>query len=223
MKKLRVEDLYFSYTEEFIFEKLNFELCEGDGCTLLAGENGAGKSTLINVICNILECDGGLIEHNDLHIAYLPFESPLYPQLTVAENLRYFYRSFQGKDLYFQDEQVKKVLRALSINYLKQRFDRCSSGQQQKAGIAMILLSGADLIIMDEPFVAVDTASSERLVKLIEEMKQQTMFLITTHTLDKMRSLADHILYLKDRHMIRMDDEASIDNYFEEGILHDPS
>ena len=52
---------------------------------------------------------------------------------------------------------MKEEIECFRIDYLQQRFDRCSSGQQQKAGIACSVLSGADMIIMDEPFTALDT------------------------------------------------------------------
>ena len=68
-----------------------------------------------------------------------------------------------------QDAAVQEVLQALSIDYLNQRMDQCSSGQEQKAGIACILLSNADMIIMDEPFVAIDAKSSEGLCELISK------------------------------------------------------
>ena len=60
--------------------------------------------------------------------------------------------------------------------------DQCSSGQEQKAGIACILLSNADMIIMDEPFVAIDAKSSEGLCELISKKCENTVFLITSHT-----------------------------------------
>ena len=74
-----------------------------------------------------------------MKIGYLPFEHPLYPHLSVLENLRYYYRSFRGKNLNLQDEEVQQVLEILSIDFLQQRIDQCSSGQAQKAGIACIL------------------------------------------------------------------------------------
>ena len=95
MKSLLVNDLYFSYTDAFIFEHLNFEIHQGEGCILLAGQNGAGKSTLLDVLCGLLNPDAGSIERGSMTIAYLPFENPLYSHLTILENLRYFYRCFQ--------------------------------------------------------------------------------------------------------------------------------
>lgn len=224
MKQLNVENLYFSYDDEFVFEDVSFTLPADHGCTLLVGRNGAGKSTLINVLCDLMESDGGRVERENVTIAYLPFDSPLYPHLTILENFRYFYRCFQGKDFELEEENVKYVLDALSINYIKQRFDKCSSGQQQKAGIAMMLLSGADFIIMDEPFIAIDAQSCEHLIQLIAEMKEHCAFLITTHTIDKLVEVSDHLLVLDKQHLIlNTSDKQEIRQYFYEGIHHDDS
>lgn len=222
MKEIIVENLYFSYDDEFIIEDVSFTIDAQQGCTLLVGRNGAGKSTLLNVLCNLMESDGGRITRDGIRIAYLPFDSPLYPHLTILENLRYFYRNFRGKDFDVKDEEVKYVLEALSIDYLSQRFDKCSSGQQQKAGIAVILLSGADVMIMDEPFIAIDATSCHNFVDVIAEMKYNHSFLITTHTIQRLESVCDHILML-DHHKLGLDsrDREVIHQYFKEDTSYD--
>ena len=99
---------------------------------------------------------------------------------------------------------MQEVLQALSIDYLEQRIDQCSSGQEQKAGIACILLSNADMIIMDEPFVAIDAKSSECLCELIRKKSQDTVFLITSHTAAGIVPIADRLLVL-DGHRLILD------------------
>lgn len=203
MEEITVKDIYFAYDEEYILKDINFTIKKGDGCILLVGRNGAGKSTLINVLCGALKYDDGEIIRKGMTIGYLPFDSPLYKHLTILENLRYFYRCFQGKNFDIEDESVKKVLQTLSIDYLQQRFDKCSSGQQQKAGIACILLSGADMIIMDEPFVAIDSKSTFGLIDLIKEMKEHTVIFLTTHTMDRLEPLANRLLLLQGQSLVK--------------------
>ena len=99
---------------------------------------------------------------------------------------------------------MQEILQALSIDYLEQRIDQCSSGQEQKAGIACILLSNADMIIMDEPFVAIDAKSSECLCELIRRKSQDTVFLITSHTAAGIVPIADRLLVL-DGHRLILD------------------
>lgn len=216
MKQITLNNVCFAYDTDWIIENLNLAIEPKDGCILLTGKNGAGKSTLLNVLCGFLPPDYGSIERIGMTIGYLPFEHPLYRHLSVLENLRYFYRSFQGKNLDLQDTYVQEVLQALSIDYLNQRIDQCSSGQEQKAGIACILLSNADMVIMDEPFVAMDAKSSEYLCNLIRKKSQDTVFLITSHTSAGIIPIADRLLAL-DGHQLILDtrEHTEIKRYFQ--------
>lgn len=215
MKELIVKDMYFAYDTEWILKNINIEIHEHDGCILLTGKNGAGKSTLLNVICGFLPADEGSVERKEMTIGYLPFDQPLYPHLSVLENLRYFYRCFQGRNLDLEDQEVREVLDMLSIDYLSQRIDQCSSGQVQKAGIACILLSNADVIIMDEPFIAIDAKSSEKLCEWIQKKKQNQIFLLTSHTTSYILPLVDRLIVLDGQELV-MDTEQKeeIKDYF---------
>lgn len=215
MKELIVKDMYFAYDTEWILKNINIEIHEHDGCILLTGKNGAGKSTLLNVICGFLPADDGSVERKEMTIGYLPFDQPLYPHLSVLENLRYFYRCFQGRNLDLEDQEVMEVLDMLSIDYLSQRIDQCSSGQVQKAGIACILLSNADVIIMDEPFIAIDAKSSEKLCEWIQKKKQNQIFLLTSHTTSYILPLVDRLIVLDGQELV-MDTEQKeeIKDYF---------
>ena len=217
MKLLKMEEVYFAYDTEWNLKDISFSIHDNEGCILLSGKNGAGKSTLLNVVCGFLPADEGKIT-NDMKIGYLPFEHPLYPHLSVLENLRYYYRSFRGKNLNLQDEEVQEVLEMLSIDFLQQRIDQCSSGQAQKSGIACILLSNADLIIMDEPFVALDAKSSEKLCAWIQKKKQKQTFLITSHTTSDILDIVDCLLVL-DGQQLALDskEEKEIHAYFHLG------
>ena len=160
----------------FTFE-ISMELPEGQILGLI-GKNGAGKSTLLNVVCGFLPPDYGSLSRGGMTIGYLPYEHPLYRHLTVLENLRYFYRCFHGKNLDLQDAAVQEVLQALSIDYLNQRMDQCSSGQEQKAGIACILLSNADMIIMDEPSAPLTEQETETLHTIVRQLKGKGITII---------------------------------------------
>lgn len=215
MKEIIIKDMYFAYDTEWILKNINIEIHEHDGCILLTGKNGAGKSTLLNVICGFLPADEGSVERKEMTIGYLPFDQPLYPHLSVLENLRYFYRCFQGKNLDLENQEVMEVLDMLSIDYLSQRIDQCSSGQIQKAGIACILLSNADAIIMDEPFVAIDAKSSEKLCEWIQRKKQNQIFLLTSHTTSYILPLVDRLIVLDGQELV-MDtkQKEEIKDYF---------
>lgn len=196
MKVLELNHVCFSYTEEPLIEDLNLKLRSDEGCVVLYGRNGAGKSTLLNLICGLFPY-GGEIVRDDFHIAYLPYDNPLMEDETVLANLQFFSRVFRQKNFSAADADTAWIMDALSIDFLQQRLAACSSGQKQKAALACLLLSDADMIILDEPFHAVDYYSVYELIALIQRLKKHRLFLITTHQTDIIPQIADRLLLME--------------------------
>ena len=107
MNSIKIEHLSFAYDEVDVLHDFSLEIGE-EGCVLLAGRNGSGKSTLLNLLCGSLLPYEGSVERNGIHIGYLPFDSPLIEQLSVLDNLRYFYRCFHHQDFDLQSPFVQK-------------------------------------------------------------------------------------------------------------------
>lgn len=196
MKVLELNHVCFSYTEEPLIEDLNLKLRSDEGCVVLYGRNGAGKSTLLNLICGLFPY-GGEIIRDDFHIAYLPYDNPLMEDETVLANLQFFSRVFRQKNFSAADADTAWIMDVLSIDFLQQRLAACSSGQKQKAALACLLLSDADMIILDEPFHAVDYYSVHELIALIQRLKKHRLFLITTHQTDIIPQIADRLLLME--------------------------
>lgn len=198
MNQIRMNKISFTYDKEDVIHEVSLTIQKHEGCILLAGKNGSGKSTLLNLLTGVLLPYAGEVIRESITIGYLPFDSPLCKQLSILDNLRYYYRIFHGKDLSLEDPFIQSIMFDLDIDYVDQRFDKCSSGQQQKAGIAMILMSGVDMVIMDEPFVAMDAKSTINLLHLIQKMKKTTTFVLTSHTSDHLESLVDRLIVVND-------------------------
>ena len=194
MKVLELNHVCFSYTEEPLIEDLNLKLRSDEGCVVLYGRNGAGKSTLLNLICGLFPY-GGEIIRDDFHIAYLPYDNPLMEDETVLANLQFFSRVFRQKNFSAAEEGIKRGGRMGPVR--SYRLAACSSGQKQKAALACLLLSDADMIILDEPFHAVDYYSVHELIALIQRLKKHRLFLITTHQTDIIPQIADRLLLME--------------------------
>lgn len=196
MKELELKHVCFSYTDEPLIEDLDLKLRSDEGCVVLYGRNGAGKSTLLNLICGLFPY-AGEVHREGFHIAYLPYDNPLMENETVLANLQFFSRVFRQKNFSAADADTAWIMEALSIDFLQQRLAACSSGQKQKAALACLLLSDAEMIILDEPFHAVDHYSVHELIALIRRLKQKQLFLITTHQCDLIPQIADRLLWME--------------------------
>lgn len=215
MKYLKASQVSFSYTEYPFLHDINFTINGNDGCIILAGRNGVGKSTLLNIINDLLSYEGS-IDNKFKTVAYLPYEDPLFDKLSVEQNIKFYYRCYNGENISFENQLVKQVLQALSINYLKRKVCICSSGEKKKTALACLLLSNADLFILDEPFVALDKDSVIQLISLINDWKQEKTFLITTHSAVFAEKFVDRLLVL-DEGTLSIDtvDKREIKEYFE--------
>lgn len=214
MKSIKLENMSFSYTDEPFLKNIQLEITEEDKCIFLHGRNGSGKSTLLNILCGLLKPIEGKVERQDMSIAFLPYESILFKNLDVLDNLKYYYRNFCNQNFSLDDPKVSNLLSLLEIDFFDRKVANCSSGEQKKIALACVLFMEADLVILDEPFVAVDYQSLDTIIQLINTYKQHQVFLITTHSFSIMEKVVDRLLILENG-TVNLDssDAKEIQNY----------
>lgn len=151
---------------KLVFEDLSFSL-ESGGALLLTGPNGSGKSSLLRVLAGLLDpfdgeltLDGRPVSHDrESHraqIAFIGHADPVKPTLTVRENLR-FWADLAGTG---GTASLDEALDSLNLGQLAEaRGAVLSSGQRRRLSLARLLVSAADIWLMDEPTVGLDTAS----------------------------------------------------------------
>lgn len=210
--KLQCREVSFSYSDEPFLQNINLSFSNEDGCIVLLGRNGAGKSTLLNVISEQLPYCGKIIKE-DARMLFLPYEDALIANLSVEDNLAFFYRIFHKRKLSYADEKLQEILTALSITYLKQKINICSSGQKKKVALACLLLSNANVFLLDEPFNAIDYQSVNELIALFNKWKQEKLFIITTHSFSLASQFCDRLLVLEAGNLIK-------DTINKEDIIH---
>ena len=194
---LELNNISFTYTDEPFIENLSLMLDTKAPCILLSGKNGSGKTTLLNLMCELLPAYDGSIERHGMSIGYLPYQDCLIKDVSVLDNFRFYNRIFNDQDLDLNDSFYNQLLQIFSIDYQHKKVKQCSSGEQKKCAIVCLLLSKADLLIFDEPFNALDFQSVLGFLRLIKEMKQEHLFLITTHTMDVIGKIADRLLIME--------------------------
>ena len=183
-----------------------------DQITAVFGNSGEGKTTLFNMIAGFVRPDRGLISFNDevwysdsdkvftktqkRNIAYIFQENNLFPHFTVRQNIEYAIPKTK-----LIDSNIGGLLEDLGIAKLADSYPhQLSGGQSQRVAIARALAQGARIILMDEPFSALDLEIKLKLYRLIEDFheKYQLSLLLITHDLQDIDRLCTDVIRIED-------------------------
>ena len=202
---LVIDNVHFSYGDGPIFNGLNIDVTPGEFLSII-GPSGCGKTTLLNLLSGFLIPDQGNvalrgqpIAPEDPHFGYVFQSATLFPWLTTVENVE-FGLDMEGK--LSAKEKRKKALHFLELVGLK-GFDAylprsLSGGMQQRVSLARALVLEPRLLLMDEPFGALDAITREtmndELLKLWDYIGQTVVFI--THDIDEAIYLSDRVLVL---------------------------
>ncbi|CAB0151496.1 Putative 2-aminoethylphosphonate import ATP-binding protein PhnT [Pseudidiomarina piscicola] len=185
------------------------------GITAIVGPSGSGKTSLLEVIAGIRQLPGATIQFQDqcwqapatfspLHQRRigLVFQQPsLFPHLTVEENLRYgWQRASQPKTLGWDEVIADCGLTPMLGQYPAQ----LSGGQQQRVAFARALLAQPQLLILDEPFSALDDDAREYFVSYLQQLAQrhQLPMIWVSHQLGDVAQVSDYLVQLHDGHVV---------------------
>jgi ABC-2 type transport system ATP-binding protein len=185
-------------------DDVSFDIGPGETYGLL-GPNGAGKTTAISMVAGILAGDGGDITVmgraistrtpvGKADIGYVPQDIAVYPDLTGAENLRFF-ASLYGLKRARARTRVAEVLEVVGLRERAgDRVAAYSGGMKRRLNIAVGLLHQPRLLILDEPTVGVDPQSRNAILQSIETLSAEGMaVLYTTHYMDEAERLCDRV------------------------------
>ncbi len=198
------EGLVKRYRRAPVLNGVDFRVGPGEAVCLL-GPNGAGKTTLLRIAATLVRPSAGVVRRAArARIGFASHHSLLYPELTVAENLRFHARLHQvALDL-------DALLEAHGLAHVRRTPARLlSRGTAQRAALARALLHRPDLLLLDEPFAGLDAASRGRLARMIAEARSRGAALIlATHDTGRGLDLADRAVLLHEGR-IRLDRPAS--------------
>lgn len=202
-----------------VLDNLNFNIEKGE-FFVIVGPSGSGKTTSLKLINRLIEQTGGDIFFNNkklkdynlrelrLKIGYVLQEIALFPNLTVFENISLI-PEMKKMDREIIDEKIDFLLNKVGLepNKYKDRFpEELSGGEKQRVGILRAIISGPEILLMDEPFSALDPISRINLQDLIKELHDEykitTVFV--THDMSEAIKLADRICFMKEGKVIQI-------------------
>lgn len=176
-----------------VLSDVSLTIAKGSIAALL-GPSGSGKTTLLRLLSGAVHGPGELVIDDPVGLVYQDLK--LLPWLTVFDNV------LIARDPAVQDEQIAHdLLDRLGIADKSRSFPyQLSGGQKQRVALARALYGGAKLLLMDEPFSALDFLSRRRLVELVRGIAgdQQLTVLCVTHDVNDAMELANRLLVMRD-------------------------
>ena len=193
-------------------QDVSFEVPRGQVAAFL-GPNGAGKSTTLKIITGFLQASSGSARIAGLDIAthrieaaakigYLPENGPLYPEMTPLELLRFFGEA-RGLPEDRLASRIDAVVSQCNLaGVLEKPIHKLSKGYRQRVGMAQALLHEPDILIMDEPTAGLDPNQIREVRALIRDLSESKTVLLSTHILQEVEAVADHVVIISDGRVV---------------------
>ncbi|MCL2342545.1 MAG: ABC transporter ATP-binding protein [Firmicutes bacterium] len=203
---LDVKNISARYAGERILEDINFTLNRGEFVAVL-GSSGCGKSTLQNILAGILPAEEGqvFVEGTEVRglnprFSYMPQDDLLMPWRTVLDNVCLYSAIHGGRPA--MREQARQRLRDFGLAGCERAYPgELSGGMRQRAAFLRTSLCPADILLLDEPFAALDVITRWDMQDWLKNMRQtlSRTAVLVTHDVDEALYLCDRILILSGR------------------------
>jgi osmoprotectant transport system ATP-binding protein len=205
----------------------HFELTINQGeFFVLVGPSGSGKTTTLKMLNRLIEPTNGDIYFNDtrlidyplkelrLRMGYVLQQIALFPNLTVAENIELIpeMKNWPKDKRRARTIELLEKVNLAPAEYLQRKPAELSGGEQQRIGILRAIAAKPDVILMDEPFSALDPISRSQLQMLIKELHGElaSTIVFVTHDMNEAILLGDRICVMKDGEIIQVDTPEEI-------------
>ena len=217
---IQVQDVTKLYGERRALGPVSFQVSAGDVVGFL-GLNGAGKSTALRILaCDLLPSSGEVrIDGKDIVdqaldvrtlVGFLPDRPPLYPEMTVAEYLR-FVACLRGVPAAHAGERADEAARRTHVDRVAgAMIGSLSQGYAQRVGIAQAIVHRPRLLILDEPFTGLDPVQIIEMRALIRGFAREHTVLLSSHNLGEIREICDRILVIRAGALVAAGTEAEL-------------
>ena len=198
---IELKDLSFSYGEKEVLKNLSYTFPDR-GIFAVMGGSGEGKTTLLRLLATLEKPCSGEITSTHKKIAIAFQEPRLLPWLNAENNLKFVLSKEK-----IANGTARSLLREFELSECaKQLPSELSGGLNQRLSLARALAADADLLLLDEPFSALDAALKERVAELVKNANKDGLTLVITHDLQDAALLGAKVLTLKNAAVTTLDE-----------------
>ncbi|MBB1194425.1 sulfate ABC transporter ATP-binding protein [Flavobacterium sp. SOK18b] len=232
MKILQVKNISKKFGTEIILSDVNLTLEKGKTLSLL-GTSGSGKTTLLKIIAGLEHQDDGNLFLNEMEIShakpqerqcvYLYQESLLFPHLNVFENIAFGLRIRKEKHEIIQ-QKVDAILEMIDLkNHSNKMTNQLSGGQKQRVSFARAIVIEPTVLLLDEPFGALDSATRKQMQILFKDLvtKMNVSSIFVTHDLKEAIIMGDSIGKIEKGRLIQYQDKTAFFNDENSGVQNE--
>ena len=224
MVKLELRSISKSYKQVTAIKNFSYEF--SNGVYGILGPNGAGKSTLMNIITRNINSDGGemffcgenvekLKQHYIGHIGYMPQQQAIFDNFTLLRFM-YYIAALKNVKKRKASVEIEELLSRVDLwNERNQKLGSFSGEMKQRALLAQALLGNPDIVILDEPTAGLDPMQRVAVRDIIKGMAKDKIFIVSTHVVSDIESIAKQIIVMKKGEIIEDRDMSGALKYSE--------
>ncbi|MDR6998388.1 ABC transporter ATP-binding protein [Neobacillus niacini] len=222
---IQFKNIVKKYRTKTIINSFSLDI-EGGQLVVFIGPSGCGKTTLLKMINKLIQPTSGkiFVDGKDIstmntielrrNIGYVIQNTGLFPHMSIKENLELIPK-LKGEAPEAIAKKTEELLETVGLNpkeYLHRYPNELSGGQQQRVGVARAFSTNSDIILMDEPFSALDPVTRSSLQDELFQMQKEfnKTIIFVTHDMDEAIKIADKICILKDGDILQYDTPENI-------------
>ena len=191
--KINIDNIKKTYEDIVVLDNINIKVYEGEFVSIL-GPSGCGKSTIFNIIANLIDYDNGFVDING-DLSYMYQKDLLLPYKTIIDNVTLpMILKRENKDIAYN--KVKKYFNIFGLEGYENKYpSELSGGMKQRANFLRTYITSNDIMLLDEPFGALDSITKFSMQKWLLEVKSKvnSTILLITHDIDEAIMMSDRI------------------------------
>lgn len=215
--KINIKNLFKKYDDKVILNNINMRIYDGEIVSII-GKSGCGKTTIFNCISNLIDYDGEIDINTKKGISYMQQKDLLLPFYNIINNVS-LPLILEGKKKESAYKEVSKYFSLFSLEGYENKYPyELSGGMKQRASLFRAYISKKDIMLLDEPFSALDEFTRYKLYDWYLEFhkKLNITTLLITHNIDEAIYLSNRIYILEDG---RIKKEIKIDMDYKRNIV----